>query len=132
MPDIQAVAFGTKRLRAVVIWLTISLTISIAALTLIPFNVPADAPGSDKTHHLLAFAALTLPCAVLYPKALLRVALAAAVFGAVIEVIQPYVGRQGELADFIADLFGVGIGATLGLLLNFAFGGRTARRLASS
>lgn len=132
MPDIQAVAFGTKRRRAVVIWLTISLTISIAALTLIPLNVPADAPGSDKTHHLLAFAALTLPCAVLYPKALLRVALAAAVFGAVIEVIQPYVGRQGELADFIADLFGVGIGATLGLLLSFAFGRRTARRLASS
>ena len=71
--------------------------ISIAALTLIPLSVPAGALGSDKAHHLLAFAALTLPCAVLYPKALLRVALAAAIFGGAIEVIQPYVGRQGEL-----------------------------------
>tara|TARA_R110002072_G_scaffold269027_1_gene428132 strand:- start:6115 stop:6582 length:468 start_codon:yes stop_codon:yes gene_type:complete len=131
MSSLRAAPFGTKRRRAVVILLTISLMIGIAILTLTPLNVPAGAPGSDKIHHLLEFAALTLPCAVLYPKALLKVVLAAAVFGTAIEVIQPYVGRQGELTDFIANLLGVGIGATLGLLLNFAFAARIMRRLAS-
>ncbi|MFG6519375.1 VanZ family protein [Sulfitobacter sp. 1A13496] len=106
--------------------------VSIAILTLIPINVPTNAPGTDKTHHLLAFAALSLPCAALYPKALLRVALAAAVFGASIEVIQPYVGRQGEVADLIADVLGIGVGATLGLLLHCGCRTRTASRAIGS
>lgn len=132
MSSFRAIAFSAKRRRTITIWLTIGLAICIAALTLIPLGVPTDVPGTDKTHHLLAFAVLTFPCAALYPKALLRVVLAAALYGVVIEVIQPYVGRQGETADVIADLLGVGIGATLGLLLNFACRSRYARRLVST
>lgn len=132
MPSFRVAAFNPKRRRSAVILLTISLMVSIAILTLIPLNVPTNAPGSDKIHHLLAFAALTLPCAALYPKALLRVARAAVVFGAAIEVIQPYVGRQGEVADLIADVLGIGIGATHGLLLYCGCRTRTASRAISS
>ncbi len=86
-------------------------------------------PGTDKIHHVLAFAALTLPCAALYPKALLRVVVAAALFGAAIEVVQPYVGRSGEVSDLIADVLGLGIGAALGLILTSIRRTRSARRL---
>lgn len=120
MSSFRAIVLNTKRSRAIAIWLTIGLTAGIAALTLIPLEIPTDVPGNDKIHHVLAFTILTLPCAALYPRALLRVVLAAALYGAAIEVIQPYVGRQGESADFFADLLGIGIGTALGLLLNFA------------
>ncbi len=121
MPRSQATLPLDSRRRTAAIFLTIGLSITIAALTLIPLNVPKSVPGTDKLHHLLAFAALTLPCAALYPKALLKVVLAAAIYGAAIEVIQPYFGRSGELADFIADLLGIGLGATLGLLFHYVF-----------
>ena len=116
MGNFRATILRANHRRAITIWLTIGLTLCIAALTLIPLDVPTGVPGSDKTHHVLAFAALTFPCAVLYPKGLLRVVFAAALFGIAIEIIQPYVGRHGETADVVADLVGVGIGATLGLL----------------
>ena len=80
----------------------------------------------------MAFAILTAPCAALYPKRLLRVVFAAAVYGGVIEVVQPYVGRHGEAADVLADLLGVPIRAAFGLLLHMIFKWRIARRSASA
>tara|TARA_R100000655_G_scaffold56192_2_gene94341 strand:+ start:5964 stop:6362 length:399 start_codon:yes stop_codon:yes gene_type:complete len=91
----------------------------IAVLALIPLELP-DVAGSDKDHHILAFAILVLPCAVLYPKGLPRVILGAAVYGALIEIIQPIVGRSGDLIDFIAGLAGMGLGAILGLGIHYA------------
>lgn len=128
MPSNQDVLLDRNRRRAVAIWLTVGLSITIAALTLIPLNVPKGVPGTDKFHHVLAFAALTLPCAALYPKALLKVMLAAALYGSAIEIIQPFVGRSGEVADFIADIVGIIFGALLGLILNFVLKIRFSRR----
>lgn len=119
---------STKRRRAAAIWLTTGLSLTIAALTLIPLNVPGGVAGSDKIHHVLAFTALTLPCAALYPRALLKVMLAAALYGGTIEFMQPFVGRSGELADFVADLSGIGLGAMLGLLFHLALGVRISLR----
>ncbi len=95
-----------------------AIAIIIGALTLIPMSMEPSAPGSDKTHHFLAFAALVLPCAALYPKGLLKGALAAAAYGGLIELIQPYVGRSGEIADLVADVSGIGAGAALGLVVH--------------
>lgn len=132
MSTFRAVALSRKRRRAIAIWLTIGLALCIGALTLIPLSAPLGVPGTDKTHHVLAFAILSGPCAALYPKGLLRVVFAAAVYGGLIEVIQPYVGRHCETADVLADLLGVAIGAVFGLFLHRIFKWRIARRSTSA
>lgn len=132
MSTFRAVALSRKRRRAIAIWLTIGLALCIGALTLIPLSAPSAVPGTDKAHHVLAFAILTMPCAALYPKGLFRVVFAAAVYGGLIEVIQPYVGRHGETADVLADLLGVAIGAVFGLFLHRIFKWRIARRSTSA
>lgn len=117
-PQIQAATLSIKHRRVIAIWLTVSLAACIAILTLMPLSTPQAIPGTDKIHHIIAFIALTLPCAAFYPKALFKVVVAAVVYGALIEVLQPYIGRSGELTDFLADLVGIGIGVSLGFLLN--------------
>ena len=85
-------------------------------------------PGGDKLHHFIAFAALTLPTALLYARALTWLLPAAIAYGGCIEIIQPYVNRLGELGDFVADSLGAIFGAVLGLSLQFAFKLLNARR----
>ena len=120
--NFQPASLDAQRRRLVAIWLTLSLSVCIAVLTLIPSSAAPDLPGGDKVHHVLAFMALTLPSAAFYPKALVRVVLAAALYAGLIEVIQPFVGRSGETADFQADLLGIAIGAVIGLLLHWGSG----------
>ncbi len=119
MVELQTVSLSRQRRRSISIWLTFGLSGCIAVLTLIPSNAAPDVPGGDKVHHILAFIALTLPSAAFYPKALVRVVLAATLYAGLIEVIQPFVGRSGEIADFLADLLGIAIGAIIGLLLHW-------------
>ncbi|WP_435988413.1 VanZ family protein [Sulfitobacter sp. SH24] len=119
MVDLQMVSLNHHRRRSIASWLTFGLSVCIAVLTLIPSNAGPHVPGGDKVHHVLAFMALTLPSAVFYPKALVRVVLAAALYAGLIEIIQPFVGRSGEIADFLADLLGIAIGAMIGLLLHW-------------
>jgi len=97
--------------------LTVIVASALAYLTLMPLSVSDSIPGSDKLHHLIGFAALTLPCAVLYPSALVWLVPMAVLFGGALEVIQPFAGRHGEVLDFYADTIGVLIGTALGLSL---------------
>jgi len=80
-------------------------------------------PLTDKQLHALAFGLLVLPVALTHPRALWWLAPLALAYGAMIELIQPSVGRSGEWADLLAD--GVGIALTCGL-------GLLRRRLAAS
>lgn len=98
--------------------LTAILSLAILILSLIPLPAPPAVPGTDKLHHLIAFAALTLPCAALYPRALLWVLPAIVLEAGLIEIVQPYVSRMREWADFVADMKGVAIGLVLGLTLH--------------
>jgi VanZ family protein len=122
MVDFQKAPPDPQRRRSLAIWLTFGLSVIIAVLTLIPSNAAPEVPGGDKVHHVVAFMSLTLPSAAFYPKALLRVVLAAALYAALIEIIQPFVDRSGETADFLADLLGIAIGAIIGLLLHWGSG----------
>jgi VanZ family protein len=91
----------------------------IAALTLLPLPAPPLAiDGGDKVYHFIAFAGLMLPVATLRPKALVWMIPAALLFGASIEVLQPFVNRSRDLADFFADAAGVLAGSALGAALN--------------
>ncbi|HEV8035793.1 teicoplanin resistance protein VanZ [Yoonia sp.] len=103
--------------RVFALGMTLVLAVIIAVLTLLPLSAPQGLPGTDKAHHLLGFAALTLPAALLYPRSLAIVLPCSLLFGGAIELIQPYVGRQGELADFVADVMGAWIGVGVGLAL---------------
>jgi hypothetical protein len=103
--------------KRIAVGITAILSLAIFILALIPVDVPPPIPGTDKLHHLVAFAALTLPCAVLYPRALLWALPVIALEAGLIEMVQPYVNRMREWADFVADMKGIGVGLILGLIL---------------
>lgn len=103
--------------RSAALALTLLLALVIGVLTLIPPNVPQAMPGSDKHHHLIAFAALALPTAALAPRLLWGLLPALALYGVLIEVLQPFVGRSGDRRDALADGLGLIVGSALGLLL---------------
>ncbi|MCC5970117.1 MAG: hypothetical protein JJU15_09215 [Pararhodobacter sp.] len=109
------VAFITRyRLQMIGVAATILLGIVIAFLTLAPVS-SEGVPGSDKLHHVLAFAALAFPIPFARPRLAIPVALGVIAYGGVIELIQPYFGRQAEWADFLADIFGAVLGAAAGM-----------------
>jgi len=98
-------------------WLVISIIIlsSITVLSLIPLKALADAPGSDKTRHLICYAALAFPASLRRPTGWIYMILLFAVYSGMIEVIQPYVNRHGEWLDLIANISGLLIGAIFAL-----------------
>ena len=99
-------------------WLSGLIALSIVWLSLTPLVELPSVPGSDKTHHIIAYAALAIPTAFAYPKRLLMMAVLYILLGGLIELIQPYVNRYGEWLDFMANLFGVILGSFIGLLLD--------------
>lgn len=99
---------------------TLTLAVVILYLTLTPQPMEARVPGTDKLHHFLAFAALVMPSALLHRRALFWTVPLAVVIGGAIEIIQPYVGRDRDIHDFMADCIGVALGCGLGLVLRFA------------
>ena len=85
--------------------LTATVAVFIAVLTLFP--VPElTVAQSDKLYHIIAFGALTFPSALLHLPLSRVVLIFAILFGALIEVIQPHVGRTGSWEDFLADVLG--------------------------
>ena len=77
-----------------------------------------SAPGGDKLHHFLAFGALAFPMAIARPRAAIWVVLVVLLYGALIDVIQPHVGRHGDVMDAIANAGGAISGSVLGAVAN--------------
>lgn len=90
-------------------WLAITLfnLTVITALSLWPLATLPQMPGSDKTHHFIAYAALMLPTALRRPSGWLWIGLLFVGWSGAIELIQPYVNRYGEWADMAANCGGV-------------------------
>lgn len=90
-------------------WIAISMFI-LAAITLLSLyplaNLP-QVPGSDKTHHFIAYGALMFPVALRKPKYWLLIGLFFIVWSGAIELIQPYVNRFGEWLDLAANAAGI-------------------------
>jgi len=97
--------------------LTLLLLVSIATLSLWPAAYLPAVPGSDKTHHFIAYAGLMLPTALRKPKYILAISIGFLAFSGVIELIQPYVNRYGEWLDMAANTIGVFCGWLLAKLL---------------
>lgn len=102
-------------------WLkiTLLLLIAIATLSLWPVAHLPSVPGSDKTHHFIAYAALMFPTALKQPKHWLMITFAFLAFSGAIELIQPYVNRYGEWLDMAANAFGLICGFTIAKILRF-------------
>ena len=106
--------------RDVVSVLTLAVAVAIGLLTLLPTGgLERHVMGSDKAHHLIAFAALILPAATAAPRVLWRLWPLALLYGGAIELIQPWVGRDGDIRDALADGLGLCLGTALGLFLHW-------------
>ncbi|MFK5997176.1 MAG: VanZ family protein [Rhodobacterales bacterium] len=107
--------------RTIALGLTAILAMLIAYLTLTPVSAPDLFSGVDKIYHIIAFAALLIPSAYLYRPVLYYTLPCAILFGGMIEIIQPYVNRTGDMADFAADIIGTILGVAIGLVLSYIF-----------
>jgi hypothetical protein len=99
-------------------WLMFSLFFlaTITTFSLTPLPELPFAPGSDKLHHFVAYAALMFPAALRGKRHWFVLAFVYIAWSGGIEIIQPYVNRYGEWLDLLANSIGVGIGALAGLL----------------
>ena len=111
-----------RKLRRVAIGsaITAGLAMMIAALTLAPMPAGGSS-GSDKLYHFVAFASLAVPLPLVRPRLAIWVVLGVIVYGGLIELIQPVVGRQAEWLDLVADTVGAVVGAMTGRQIGFCF-----------
>jgi VanZ family protein len=102
---------------AIGILITVLLALLIGVLTLAPVT-PGGPAGSDKAYHALAFASLAFPLSLVRPKLTLWVMAGVIAYGGVIELIQPFFGRDAEWSDLMADAIGAVMGAAAGYFLS--------------
>lgn len=100
-------------------WQAIALFIlaAITVLSLSPLKELPSVPGSDKTHHLVAYGALMFPVALKKPPYWWLISLFFISWSGTIEIIQPYVNRYGEWHDLLANIIGLVCGWFLARLL---------------
>ena len=93
---------------------TVALAALIGLATFIPAQKFPNAPGTDKLHHVIAFAALVLPMSFAKPHQLWKYAVYGIMFGIFIELAQPFVNGSGEVGDVLADACGIALGCAVG------------------
>lgn len=87
-----------------------------SVLSLTPLPQLPEVVWSDKIHHLIAYSVLMFPAFLAMHKARFVLLSAFFIWSGVIELIQPFVNRYGELLDLLANGVGLLIGALLALL----------------
>ena len=97
---------------------TTLIFIIITFLSLYPLKEQPSIPGSDKIHHLIAYAALSIGVGLRKPSNYLLVIVFFSFYSGLIEIVQPYVNRFGEIEDFLFNNLGIFIGLTLGIVIN--------------
>ena len=99
--------------------LILFLLVTISVLSLLPLAELPAVPGTDKTHHFIAYMVLAFPVALKKPKFWYLIILLFIMLGGAIELIQPYVNRYGEWLDMLANTSGIFIGVVMGVLCRF-------------
>ena len=92
------------------IFATLFILTAITILSLKPLSELPPVPGSDKTHHFIAYALLMFPTALKKPKHWQIIVLFFIGWSGIIELIQPYVNRYGEWQDLAANIVGLVFG----------------------
>ncbi|MDR4503472.1 MAG: VanZ family protein [Candidatus Scalindua sp.] len=93
----------------------------ITTFSLWPLEKLPPVPGTDKTHHLIAYAVLMFPTALRKPDKWILFGLLFIAYSGVIELFQPYVNRYGEWLDIAANTAGVVCGLIIAELINNFF-----------
>ena len=117
MKQLSAANISDLRARKIDIYATIIISIAIGLATLTPVEKPPQVSGSDKVYHLISFAILTLPIAIIRPRAIWIILSLSIAYGGAIEVLQPLVNRNCEMTDFLADAVGAMLGVIVARLL---------------
>jgi VanZ family protein len=86
---------------------TILTLAAITTLSLWPQEKLPPVPGTDKTHHIIAYAVLMFPTALRKPDNWIMLGLLFIGYSGAIELLQPYVNRYGEWMDLAANAMGV-------------------------
>ncbi len=99
-------------------WQPVSALIffAIVVLSLWPLPSLPKIPGTDKTHHFIAYTVLAFPVAMIRPYHWRKILIAFIVASATIEFLQPLVNRHCEFLDFSANIGGIACGAGLAWL----------------
>jgi len=113
MRHLSAANIADLRTRNIDIYATVVIAVVIGMATLTPVEELPAVSGSDKLYHLISFAILTLPIAIIRPRAVWVIFILSVVYGGAIEVLQPLINRNCELADFLADVAGVALGMAM-------------------
>ena len=100
--------------RNIDLYTTFIMAFTMAVLSFMPVESLPESNVSDKWQHAVAFLVLVLPLSICRPHLALKVAVVALVFGAMIEILQPYFNRFSEFLDFINDGVGVVAGVFFG------------------
>ncbi len=100
-------------------WLPVSALIFmiIAILSLWPLSSLPKVPGTDKTHHFVAYTLLVLPVAISRPLHWRKILILFFICSGIIELLQPLVNRYCEFLDLIANGTGIFCGAALSWLI---------------
>jgi len=100
-------------------WKTITVLtfVAITMLSLWPVATLPAVPGSDKTHHFIAYTALMFPVALRQPRYWIMLGIFFVIWSGMIELIQPYVNRYGEWQDMLANTAGITLGLLAGILI---------------
>ena len=106
------------------VFLTLLMLTAITLLSLWPLKQLPAVPGTDKTHHLIAYALLMLPVALRRPDYWIGYGLLFIAYSGVIELIQPLVHRYGEWMDLLANAIGVICGAMIATLIHLLLAAR--------
>lgn len=99
------------------LWLSGLILVIITGLSLWPLDSLPKVPGTDKTHHFMAYAVLMLPIALRRPRYWGLIGLGLMGYSGLIELLQPYVNRYGEWLDFLANSCGIAAGALIGAII---------------
>ena len=113
MKQLLAANIPDLRARKIDFYATIIIAFAIGLATLTPVEKLPQVSVSDKVYHLISSAILTLPIAIIRPRAIWIILSLSIAFGGAIELLQPLVNRTCEMADFLADLGGVALGMAM-------------------
>ena len=101
--------------------ITISTLAAITVLSIWPLEKLPLVPGTDKAHHIIAYAILMFPTALNKPKTWKLIGLFFIAYSGVIELLQPYVNRHGEWSDMAANTTGIICGLLLAEIVIYFF-----------